>query len=318
MQNNMLSLLMIFSALISFALALSAFKRRYKPAMFNLFLLLAAVTVWSLGYSLEIAADSLQQMMVAATFAYVGIATVPVLWLTFVAHYSGKDGWLTPLNSALLFAIPLCSIILVATNDLHFLFYSAVEAGISGNFSFLKTEAGPFWWVHVAYSYLAVIIGIVFLGQLFSSVPRANRFPVGMFISSALLPYAASIAYVSSFKPFGFLDITPVAFIFMALIVIYGSSFRRALDVTPLAYDLLFTNIPDAIFVIDKKGALININPAAQKLLHREDKSDTSGEAETVGPTHISHSLAGLADKSVMALDDKKFTVSKTPILSPG
>jgi len=32
MQNNMLSLLMIFSALISFALALSAFKRRYKPA----------------------------------------------------------------------------------------------------------------------------------------------------------------------------------------------------------------------------------------------------------------------------------------------
>ncbi len=318
MQNNMLSLLMIFSALTSLALSLSAFKRRYNPAMLNLSLLLAAVTVWALGYSLEIAATSLQQMMIATTFAYVGIATVPVLWLTFVARYSGKDGWLTPFNSALLFAIPLCSIILVATNDLHFLFYSAVEPGISGNLSFLKTEAGPFWWVHVAYSYLIIITGIVFLGQIYSKVPRANRFPVGMFISSALLPYAASIAYILGFKPFGFLDITPIAFIFMALIVIYGSSYRRAMDVSPLAYDLLFTNIPDAIFVIDKKGALININPAAQKLLHHEDESEASGEAETAGPALSARSLAGLVDKSVMALEDKKFTVSRTPILSPG
>lgn len=318
MQNNMLSLLLIVSALISIALAFFAFKRRYKPAMLNLSLLLAAVTVWALGYSLEFAADSLRQMMIAATFAYVGIATVPVLWLMFVARYSGKDGWLTPLNSALLFIIPLCSIILVATNDLHLLFYSAVEAGISGNLSFLKIEAGPFWWVHVAYSYLAVIIGIVILGQMFSGVPRASRFPVGMFISSALLPYAASLAYVSGFKPFGFFDITPVAFIFMALIVIYGSSFKRALDVTPLAYDLLFTNIPDAIFVTDKKGVLINSNPAGHKLLHREDKSDTYSKTETVGSALSARSLAGLADKSVMALDDHRYTVSKTPILSPG
>jgi diguanylate cyclase (GGDEF)-like protein len=319
MQNNMLSLLLIVSALISIALAFFAFKRRYKPAMLNLSLLLAAVTVWALGYSLEIAADSLRQMMVAATFAYVGIATVPVLWLMFVARYSGKDGWLTPLNSALLFVIPLCSIILVATNDLHLLFYSAVEAGISENLSFLKIEAGPFWWVHVAYSYLAVIIGIVILGQMFSGVPRASRFPVGMFISSAMLPYAASIAYVSGFKPFGFFDITPVAFILMALIVIYGSSFKKALDVTPLAYDLLFRYIPDAIFVTDKKGALININPAAQKLLHRDDESDPSCESEKPGPAYLlEHGLAVLADKSVMALDDHKFTVSNTPIISPG
>jgi PAS domain-containing protein len=268
LQNNTLSIVMLVSAMGSLFLTMYIFQRRKNLAMLNLSLLLMAVTVWALGYSLELASTRLQLMKFFATFAYLGIATIPVFWLIFVARYSGNDSWLTPLNQVLLFVIPFVSIVLVATNDLHHLFYAVTEEGFFGNFSFLNTEPTLFWWVHVVYSYLAILAGLWLLISLYFRVPRANRFLVGLFIAGLLLPYVANFAYISGFKPYGFLDITPIVFIVMGVMLSFGAFTKRALDVTPLAFDLLFKNIPDAIFVIDVNGRIINTNPTAQKLLN--------------------------------------------------
>ncbi len=317
MQNNSLSLLMFASAMGSLFLSLYAFKSRKYPAMFNLALLLMAATVWTLGYSLELASTNLQTMKLFNTFAYLGIATIPVLWLIFVARYTGNDGWLTPLNTTLLFIIPSMSILLVATNDLHYLFYSLYEMELFGVFSFPRTEPGLFWWVHVTYSYLAIITGLWYLGGMYFKVHRANRFAVGMFIAGLLLPYIANIAYVAGFKPYGFLDITPIAFIAMGVILIFGTFVKRVMDVTPLAYDLLFKNIPDIILVVDTQGKIINTNPAAQKLLDYESNSEVSGDNKS-GPITTGQNLAALSDASEIALNGRTYTVSNTPILSPG
>ncbi len=95
MQPNSLSLIMIFSAMFSLFLALFAYKNRKTPAMLSLSLLLVAATVWALGYGLELAAANLQSMKIFTAFAYLGIATIPVFWLIFVARYTGNDGWLS-------------------------------------------------------------------------------------------------------------------------------------------------------------------------------------------------------------------------------
>jgi diguanylate cyclase (GGDEF)-like protein len=318
LQVNSLSLLMLFTALISLLLSLYIYKRIKNPAMFNLLLILVAVTVWALGYGLELSTTNLQYMKIFLIFSYFGIATIPVLWLLFVARYAGKDGWLTLLNTALLFVIPVISIIFVVTNDLHNLFYSAYEKGFVGVITFLELTPGPFWWIHVTYSYLLILIGLYFLGSLYFRVVRSSRFPVSMFIAGSMLPYFANIAYVSGFKPYGFFDITPVAFIAMAVILIYGDTVKKALDVTPLAYDLLFRNIPDAIFVVDTQARVVNINPAAQKLLNYELKLWTADGAEPLNPLLTAQKLSMFSDDSEIEMGEKTYTVSVTPILSPG
>jgi PAS domain-containing protein len=318
-QNNTLSILMLCSAMGSLFLALYTFQSRKNPAMLNLSMLLLAVTAWALGYSLELASSSLPLMRFFATLSYLGIATIPVFWLIFVARYSGNDGWLTPLNQALLFVIPFVSIVLVATNDLHHLFYVMSEEGVFGDFSFLNTEPALFWWVHVTYSYLTILAGLWLLISLYFRVPRTNRFSVGLFIAGLLLPYAANFAYVSGFKPYGFLDITPIAFIVMGVLLFFGAFTKRAMDVTPLAFDLLFKNIPDAIFVIDPKGRIINTNPVAQKLLDSELLSEHQGVDPDPGKIIIfTQKLAEFTGTSDIELGEKIYTVSNTPILSSG
>jgi len=317
MQNNTLSILMLCSAMGSLFLALYTFQSRKNPAMLNLSLLFMAVTTWALGYSLELASTSLPLMKFFTTFAYVGIATIPVLWLIFVARYSGNDGWLTPLNQTLLFVIPIFTIILVATNDLHHLFYAMSEKGVFGNYSVFNTAPGPFWWFHVTYSYLAILAGLWLLISLYFRVPQTNRFAVGLFIAGLMLPYVANFAYVSGFKPYGFLDITPIAFIVMGVLLSFGAFTKRAMDVTPLAFDLLFKNIPDAIFVIDPKGRIINTNPAAQKLL---DLGLTSADQDSDPDKTIkfAQKLVEFADANEIELGEKIYTVSNTSILSSG
>ncbi len=59
MQVNLLSQLMFLSAIISFLLSLYTWKHKKNPAIFNLSLLLIAVTVWTLGYGLELATTKL-------------------------------------------------------------------------------------------------------------------------------------------------------------------------------------------------------------------------------------------------------------------
>lgn len=319
MQNNTLSILMLCSAMGSLFLALYTFQSRKNPAMLNLSLLLMAVTAWALGYSLELASTSLALMRFFATLSYLGIATIPVFWLIFVARYSGNDGWLTPFNQALIFVIPFVSIVLVATNDLHHLFYAMTEEGLFGDYSFFNAEPALFWWVHVTYSYLAILAGLWLLVSLYFRVPRTNRFAVGLFIAGLLLPYAANLAYVSGFKPYGFLDITPIAFIVMGVLFSFGAFTKRAMDVTPLAFDLLFTSIPDAIFVIDPKGRIINTNPAAQKLLESELLSEfQSADPDPGKIIEFAHKLSELTGASEIELGEKIYTVSNTPILSSG
>jgi len=309
---------MLFSAMGSLFLSLYAFKSRKHPAMCNLSLLLMAATVWALGYSLELAVTNLQLMKIFTTFTYLGITTIPVFWLIFVARYTGNDGWLTPLNRSLLFIIPSISIVLLATNDLHYFFYSLYELAIFDGFTFSRTEVGPFWWVHTTYSYLVIIVGLWYLVGIYFKVPRANRFVVSIFITSLLLPCIANIAYISGFRPYGFLDITPISFIAMGAILSVGAFTKRVMDVSLLAYDLLFQNLPDIIIVIDAQGNIVNTNPTAQKLLdHKLSRVDTS-DAESHNLLLTVQNLAALSDTSEIELNEKIYAVSNTPILSPG
>ena len=62
--------------------------RRYQntPGADPLSALLLAVSVWSLGYALELGSASLATKIFWSNVAYVGIVTVPVAWLVFSAY----------------------------------------------------------------------------------------------------------------------------------------------------------------------------------------------------------------------------------------
>src|ERR1700686_4054441 len=101
------------SAVISSALAITAWYRRPAPGATPFFLLMLAMTVWSLGYALELASQNLSSAIVWDDIAVVGAICAPTLWLIFTLHYSGRARWLVRQNLILLAIEPLLTLLLV-------------------------------------------------------------------------------------------------------------------------------------------------------------------------------------------------------------
>lgn len=121
-QLHLISLLMMGSSLLAIFLSFHAWKRRYNEAFLPMSFLMVSVAVWSFSYGLELISVSLTQMKILTVIYYTGITTIPVFWLIFAARYSDNDNWLTPLNIKLLFIIPVFSLAMLATNNVHHLF----------------------------------------------------------------------------------------------------------------------------------------------------------------------------------------------------
>ena len=59
-------------------------------------------------------------------------------------------------------------VLLVATNSYHFLYYSAIfPRTIAGSVVWVFVR-GPLFWLHVAYSYLLLLIALIFLASRYS------------------------------------------------------------------------------------------------------------------------------------------------------
>lgn len=265
---NYLAILTFCAAILAFSLSVYAWKRRQNhSAVASLAMLFATMTIWNLFYALELASTDLSYMKTFTWFAYTGIAALPVFSLIFAARYADSDGWLTPSTTALLFFVPALTLSMLFTNDLHHLFYSSVELSRFGVAHFQETAAGPFWWIHVAYSYLAIVSGLfIFLRMLFR-VPKENRPGIFVFIIGYLFPFAVNITYTTFFHTMGFFDPTPLAFIVTGGIWLAGMFSKKIINVIPVALDTLFTANPDGIIVLNRNAELITANHAAKAVL---------------------------------------------------
>ncbi|MBE9506191.1 MAG: PAS domain-containing protein [Chloroflexi bacterium] len=321
MSLNHLSLLMMGSSLICLFLssyAWNAWKRKHDLTALSLSLLVAAVAIWSFFYGLEFSLAKLSLMRVAVAVSYVGIAAIPVLWFVFAARYSGNDQWLKPSNIALLFIIPAVSVAMVATNGMHGLFYSTIELGLSDGYTFLRLQMGPFWWVNIVYSYVWVIAGLVLMIRMLLKASGMNRLRIGLILAGALFPYAVNMAYVSGFRPYGFLDLTPAAFAVTGLMLTVGIFTMNLFDINPVARDMLFDSIPDAVLVLDTNARVIEANPTARTLLKSRFVRETVAVAKEEPEGPPGGFFTAKPDERDFSVEDKTYHRTSTELFSRG
>jgi signal transduction histidine kinase/CheY-like chemotaxis protein len=229
-------------------------------------LILLASSIWSLFYGLEIASSDFTTMKVYLFISYIGIASVPVFLLLFASHYTGNKRWVNPFSVLMVFVLPVITLIMVSTNQYHHEFYKSLTLGNIGNIYYLKLESAPFWWANIIYAHILTFISLVLFIRMLFKVERGKRIHIAFFIVALLIPYIVNLFYISGFRAFGFLDLTPIAFMLMGLFLLAGAFSVRLFDINPLAVDLFFKNTTDLIYVKNTKGIIINSNPAAQEL----------------------------------------------------
>jgi signal transduction histidine kinase len=260
------SLPSLIAALAASGVALYAWSRRTRAGkLFALFSLAAAV--WSLAYALEILGANLPTKLAWARLAYVGISLAPPAWLFFSLYYTGRDRALTGRFIALLLLIPLITLLLAFTNELHGLVWASARLDNGGPFLALAVEHGPWFWVFAIYGYIVNLLSVLLVLVTTFRAPRMFHGQAAVLLIGAMLPWLGNIIYLSGLSSVPDWDLTTVTFGLAAVGYAWGVWRYQLLGLMPVPRDTLVDATADGLIVLDNRNRVVDLNPAAQKIL---------------------------------------------------
>lgn len=261
------SYLLLVAAAMSAALIFFAWRRRGTPGAETLALLMTGVCVWAAGYALELSGADLPTKILWAKAEYIGIATVPVAWLAFAFQYTGREGQLTLRNLALLYALPLVTLLLAWTNEAHGLVWSSTRLSEGGPFPALEVDHGAWFWVHWSYSYLLLLVGTILLVSMLTRSPNLYRKQNLALLVAVSVPWVGNGVYVLGLSPVPNLDLTPFAFLISGTAIALSLFRFRLLDIVPVARENVMEGMSDGVVVLDLQDRVVDMNPAAERFL---------------------------------------------------
>ncbi len=260
--NYLVSVLLIFSAIILANLSIYSLKRREVAGSLAFSLLMMGFCIYSVGYAFEIISTDLETMKFWVSFEYIGISYIPFLIFLFINQYSENNKISNRILLFILFFISTTTFVLVQTNDFHNLFYSSLSVDYTGVFPTLKIEKGIWYWVDAVILSLVVIYGnITYLVYYYKS-ESIYRAKVFFLIAGSLVPYISNLLYLMNFGPAN-IDLSPFAFIIMGFLYMMGLFKYDMLELFPVTYKQVFENIEEGVVVLDDNDQIINYNKAA-------------------------------------------------------
>ncbi|WP_449066542.1 histidine kinase N-terminal 7TM domain-containing diguanylate cyclase, partial [Planomonospora algeriensis] len=156
------------------------------------------------------------------------------------------------------------------------------------------TGVGPLFWAHTAYSYALLTGGIV---RLLMAWRRGSRFQRGLY-GFTLLGTVPPLL-LNAVSTLGALRVdylTPVGFC-VTTVVVYWSLMRRSLhELIAVERTHVFDMISDMVLAIDLSGRILDLNPAADRLLrqvspHLPARLTGTSAVEAFGPVPIGDGL---------------------------
>ncbi len=222
-----------------------------------------------MGYAFELLASSLTYKLFWEKFEFFGIVVIPLAWFTFVAQYLGYPRWMKRVldHRFLLGIIPVVTLLLVWTNDLHNLLWDQVNLEQLGPLVMLDFTRGPWFWVLMIFSYTLLLLGSIMLASSLFGIVKLQRWQVLLALLAILLPWLGNIFYVIGISPEHFLDWT--AFLFLLSGVLFSISLFRFqfVNILPIAQETVFAGLTDCVIVLDLNDDIVESNPSAKQMI---------------------------------------------------
>jgi PAS domain S-box-containing protein len=266
-QAAPVSALLVVSAALALLVAIVVWHRGATPGARPCALLLVAVAEWAATAALEHAAVDPAAKIAFARLEYLGIVSVPPLWLMFAFIYTGRGGVLTPARVAALWVVPLLTLALAWTNHWHGLVWPQVTPRSPEPGAPLVYGHGPAFWAAAAYNYVLNATGAV---ALVSAIMRgrAHDRRQAMALGAGLaVPWLGNAVYLLHPEVLGGIDPTPVAFTITGVVYAFGVFRLGLFDLLPVARDLLIEGMADGVVVLDGVHRVVDLNPSARAML---------------------------------------------------
>lgn len=247
--------------LLAFLTAITWNRRKDAPEAGTFAVLLASMAVYAFGYAGEIAQTTVAEARFWLDIEYLALPWAGGLWVLAACRRNGLK-----VRTPLLFVIPVITFLGHYTN-FHNLFYTAPMRMVQrGPFSVLTVERGPLSLLDNAYLLVAFLAGTWIYMSGLRHASSLFRKQALVLVLSSLLPFLGYFAFLGGLSPWG-LDITPVTLGATCVLLYYGMFHCGMFDLAPLARNLIFNSMRDAVLILDTQDRLLDFNPAAQDLL---------------------------------------------------
>jgi PAS domain S-box-containing protein len=227
-----------------------------------------AILGWLTCNIIELAASTEMTTLFWAKMGYVFINATTLTWLRFALHYTDQNKWLRASRFAWLCVIPVITITLVFTNELHHLIWRAYTFIPVYNVLAIQIQRyGPWFWVNVVFGYSLVFLGAsLIIRQSFKSFNLYRQQSVWLLIS-ALTPLIGNATYIFRLIPGLDHDYTSVAFAIAGISAVIGMTRHHLFDLQPIARDAAIDSMSDAMFALDNQNRIVDLNPAAMAMM---------------------------------------------------
>ena len=200
---------LIAACIVALGVAGYAWSRRGVSGASTLAFLGLAVGDWAIGYALEIAGADISTKVFWSKFEYIGITTIPLLWLIFTYNYFNQNRQMTVPVIATLGIIPLATLVLVFTTEFHGLIWSSYFVDQTSEISVLGVVHGFWFWVYWIYANLLLIVGMYFIIKSIRHKHGLYRGQIFALVLAVIAPWIGNISYVSGLTLAANLDLTP-------------------------------------------------------------------------------------------------------------
>jgi PAS domain S-box-containing protein len=222
---------------------------------------------WTLGLIFEILSPTLAGKLFWDNFQFIGMAGWAVGLVAFTLTFAGRPARFAWIASCFA-SLPLIVVVVLAyTDPWHHLVRQRTRLVPTEPFSTLLYDFTPVMWACAVYAFSCLVLLSAILFVRYIRAHRLYRRQVGLVLLGNLIPIVGGFATLTVLIDRPERDLTPLLFAVSNLLVAWGLFRYRLFDVLPVARDAVIEAIDDAIFVLDPHDRVVDLNPAARRLL---------------------------------------------------
>lgn len=275
----------LVSALINATLALFTWKQREQQGAYIWVMVLLCIVLWSVASALILVIEDIVWKISMQRIVHIAVMSIVYFWVIFALRYSNHDHWLSPRLHLALAGISVTAY-LIFLFDKSGIFYD-IKPIVDPSDGLIKITytAGPVALAWAIYGYLALLVSLILIVRRIQRNPYLYRVQSILIVAGVGLPLVANV--LQFFGPDApVFDITPVSFTVTGILMFIATQRFEFLRLVPVAYDTIYQYIGSGIIIINTRGRIVRMNPAAETILGVEQRTTIGAAINTLFPHH--------------------------------
>ena len=268
--NELVPFVLLISTIGALVTARFAWQRREQPGAAWLALVELVAALWTgfdlFNYLAEF--PSIEVLLKCSSWAL--ILFVGFAFFRFTCIYTRRERWWELVRAPVVFLI-VANLLVMVTNSYHHLLWPGVRWVDLGFARVPWLESGPaFFWIFRPTAYGLPLAGVIvlILGTAGSQTFYLRH--IVLLTTSVVIPIAVNFFLNSPTTPN--IDVTPVTVVLVVAAFALSTLHFGLLDVRPVARSLLLEQLDDGVVVLDAEERVVDLNPAAERLLRHEHR----------------------------------------------